>query len=230
MTIEERLRAVYDKIECATERAGREKGSVDLVCVTKTVPFERMKPALDVGVKIIGESKTTELIEKSGLVSPYGVEKHFIGHLQSNKAKQIINEVDLLHSLDRWSLAEALQKKLEIEDATLDVLIQVNVSKEKSKGGVFVEEIHDFVEEMRNLKLLKIKGLMTMAPYADNPENIRYVFRELKELSEKLKLKNYEWAEFEQLSMGMSNDYEIAIEEGATLVRVGSAIFGKRNY
>lgn len=230
MSIETNLDIVYENIENAIKKSKRSMDDVQLVCVTKTVPFEQMKFALEKGVKIIGESKTKELNEKYSLLEAYKVEKHFIGYLQSNKVKFIVDQIDMIHSLDRLSLAKELNKRFMEKNKTLEVLIEVNIAKEKSKAGIYIEEIDEFIKSLEAMKSLKVKGLMTMAPYNSNPEEIRYVFRELKELSENIKSKNYSWVEMKHLSMGMSNDYQIAIEEGATLVRVGSAIFGEREY
>ncbi len=155
---------------------------------------------------------------------------HMIGHLQSNKVKYIIDKISLIHSLDRKSLAKEIQKRAEQIDLIAEVLVQVNVSREETKFGLKVEETIPFIESLRNYKNIKVKGLMTMAPHDDDIEKTRPVFKRLKELSEEIKAKNYENVDIEYLSMGMTNDYKIALEEGANLVRVGTGIFGERIY
>lgn len=155
---------------------------------------------------------------------------HMIGHLQSNKVKYIIDKISLIHSLDRKSLAKEIQKRAEQNDLIAEVLVQVNVSEEETKFGLKIEETIPFIESLSSYKNIKVKGLMTMAPHDDDIEKTRPVFKKLKELSEEIKAKNYEFVDMEYLSMGMTNDYKIALEEGANLVRVGTGIFGERIY
>lgn len=153
-----------------------------------------------------------------------------IGHLQRNKVKYIIDKVNLIHSLDRLSLAKEINKRAKAKDIVKDVLIQVNISEEKSKFGLKKEEVVPFIEKILEMKNIRVKGLMTMAPHVENPEEIRYVFRDLRNLGYKIENRNYENIEMKYLSMGMSNDYEVAIEEGSNMVRLGTALFGKRIY
>ncbi|KNF08720.1 pyridoxal phosphate enzyme YggS family [Gottschalkia purinilytica] len=153
-----------------------------------------------------------------------------IGHLQSNKVKYIIDKVGLIHSLDRMSLAKEIQKRASENDVIAEVLIQVNVAEEESKFGLKVKDVAPFIESILEFENIKIKGLMTIAPYSENPEDIRFVFKELKSLFEEIKERNYKNVDMKYLSMGMTNDYEIALEEGANMIRVGTGIFGKRVY
>lgn len=153
-----------------------------------------------------------------------------IGHLQSNKVKYIIDKVEMIHSLDRISLAKEIQKRAKEHDLTMKVLIQVNIAKEETKFGLNKEEVTSFIESIKELDRIKVKGLMTIAPYAENPEEIRFVFKGLRELFEEIKKESYENVDMQYLSMGMTNDYEIALEEGANIIRIGTGIFGKRTY
>ena len=230
MSVETNLDLVYANIKKSVLKANRDIDDVQLVCVTKYVAFEKMKLALDKGITIIGESKTKELNDKFLALESYKVKKHFIGHLQSNKVKYIVDQVDMIHSLDRLSLAKEVNKRFQEKNKVIDVLIEVNIAKEESKAGIFREDIYEFIEKLKEFEYIKVKGLMTMAPFTENENTIRSVFKELKELSQEIKSKDYNWIDMKHLSMGMSNDYMIAIEEGATLVRVGSAIFGDRKY
>lgn len=153
-----------------------------------------------------------------------------IGHLQSNKVKYIIDKVELIHSLDRISLAKELDKRAKMNDIFINALIQVNVAEEESKYGLKIEEVNPFIEDLAKYNNIKIKGLMTIAPYAEDPEDIRWVFKDLKKLANTIESKNYKDVSMGILSMGMTNDYKVAIEEGSTMIRVGTGLFGKRNY
>lgn len=152
-----------------------------------------------------------------------------IGHLQSNKVKYIIDKVDLIHSLDRMSLAKEIEKRARKLNKTVNCLIQVNIADEKSKFGLKKDKVLDFIDKLKNFEHIKIKGLMTIAPYDENPENVRYVFKEMKCMFEEIKTLDYKNLEMEYLSMGMTNDFEIAIEEGSNMIRVGTGLFGKRD-
>lgn len=197
--------------------------------MTKTVDVERINEAIKLGVKNIGENRVQELEAKIGQVDE-SVSFHMIGHLQSNKAKDLVGKVKLIHSLDRPSLAKELNRRSKRADVVTDVLIQVNVSEEETKFGLKTDEVLPFIESILDMENIKVKGLMTMAPHIEDEEILRGVFRELYKLRETIRDKNYKGISMEYLSMGMTNDYEIAIEEGANIVRVGRAIFGERNY
>lgn len=200
-----------------------------MVAVTKTVDVDRINEAIELGVTDIGENKVQEIQDKYQKINS-NVKWHMIGHLQSNKVKYIIDKVCMIHSLDRMSLAEEIQKRAEEHNISVDVLIQVNIAEEDSKFGLKKEEVIPFIESIRDFSRIRVKGLMTIAPYVENPEEVRFVFRDLKNLFEKIKELNIPNIDMKYLSMGMTNDYEIALEEGANIVRIGTGIFGKRLY
>ena len=200
-----------------------------LLAVTKTKPVEDILEAIDSGITDIGENKVQEIQEKYDQVKDK-VKIHMIGHLQTNKVKYIVGKVELIHSLDRKSLADEINKRAKNLDIIQKCLVQVNVTKEESKFGCYIENLDSLLEYCNNLKNIKIIGLMGMAPFFDNPEDARYNFKKLKELFEKYKNRRYNNITMDKLSMGMSHDYKIALEEGSNLVRVGSKIFGERFY
>ncbi len=191
--------------------------------------MDRINEAIELGINNIGENRVQELIKKYDIIGNR-INYHMIGHLQSNKVKYIIDKVCLIHSLDRLSLAKELDKRAKMNNLTINALLQVNVAEEESKYGLKMDEVIPFLEKILEYDSIKIKGLMTIAPFTENPEEVRWVFRELRKLSQKIDAKAYEGVEMNTLSMGMTNDYEIAIEEGATMIRVGTGLFGKRNY
>lgn len=225
--IAENLEKVREKINAAAQRAGRNSAEIKLVAVTKTVDVPQIEEAITAGITAIGENRVQEVRKKYPEVT-LPVEWHLIGHLQTNKVKYIIDKVDLIHSLDRFSLAEEISKRAQQAGRIMPVLVQVNVAEEESKFGLKVEETEDFIRQVSQLEGISIQGLMTIAPYVEDPEEVRPVFRKLKELSEEIQGKALPKVEMKYLSMGMSNDYEVAIEEGANLIRIGTAIFGAR--
>jgi len=202
---------------------------VKLIAVTKTIDVNTINEAINLGVTDIGENKVQEIQAKYDSIEKK-VNWHMIGHLQTNKVKYIIEKVNLIHSLDRISLAEEIQKRASKKGIIANTLIQVNVAEEESKFGLKCEEVMSFIEKVNNYENIKIKGLMTVAPYSEDPEGVRYVFRNLRELFNKIKAEKYDNVEMKYLSMGMTNDYKIALEEGANIIRVGTGIFGKRIY
>lgn len=229
--IKKNLQIINDRISQACEKSGRSRDEVKLLLATKTVSAERIKIALDTGYTLIAENKVQELKEKFDELQSIPHTAHFIGHLQSNKVKEIIRyEVDCLQSVDRMSLVKKLQKRLEFEDKTMEVLIQVNTSYEESKFGVKPVDTLDFVKKVAKYDRLKIKGLMTIGLFSAESEKIRKCFKLLKSLQQEIVELEIPNVEMKELSMGMSGDLEIAIEEGATIVRVGTAIFGEREY
>lgn len=205
---------------------GRKDG-VKLIAVSKTQPIELIEEAISCGIRDIGENKVQELIDKMDILKdiPY---YHMIGHLQTNKVKYIAEDVHLIHSLDRISLAKELNKRG--VNKNIDCLIQVNISKEDTKFGLVKDEVIPFIEEIMGFNNINIKGLMTIAPFTDDEKVLRMVFRGLYELKEEILKRRYKELNMDILSMGMTNDFEIAIEEGSNMVRVGTGIFGKRNY
>lgn len=225
----DKLRTIKSRIKDACENSGRNPDEVKLLLATKTVPAERIKIALQSGHTLIAENKVQELKEKYEALSAVPHNNHFIGHLQSNKIKEILRyDVTCVQSLDRLDLAEKLHQRLVTENKTLDVLIQVNTSGEESKFGVHPDNAIELVKQVAQLGTLKIKGLMTIGLLSAENEAVRQCFRLLKDIQQKISALDIPNVAMKELSMGMSGDMEIAIEEGATIVRVGTAIFGKR--
>ena len=228
--IKENIQVIKDNIKEVSEKSNRNLEDITLLGVTKTVESDVIIEAINCGITDIGENKPQELARKYDIIGDK-VRWHLIGTLQTNKVKYIIDKVHMIHSLDRESLCEEIQKRAESICRNINCLVQVNISKEESKHGLDKENVIDFIKNTAtNYKNIKIKGLMTMAPFTEDKEEIRNVFRELKELSLEIRKLNIEGVSMDELSMGMSNDYDIAIEEGSTIVRVGTSIFGKRNY
>ncbi|MGN9163998.1 YggS family pyridoxal phosphate-dependent enzyme [Tissierellaceae bacterium HCP3S3_D8] len=218
-----------ENIQRSLDKVGRGDDKVHLIAVTKTVDVDKIKEAIDLGVKNIGENKVQELERKIEAIGN-NVNYHMIGHLQTNKVKNIIDKVSLVHSLDRMSLAKELTKRAKMSNITIDALIQVNVSEEETKFGLSVEEVLPFIEDIQSFEHINIRGLMTMAPHTDDETVLRKVFRGLYNLKEDIQNRNYNNVNMDYLSMGMTNDYRIAIEEGSNMIRVGTGIFGDRNY
>lgn len=229
MSIAENFEVIRGKIAQAADKAGHDASQVRLVAVSKTKPAEMIVEALQCGQRIFGENYVQELTEKAGAIAD-GVQWHFIGTLQSNKVRQIAGLVELIHSVDRLSLAREIDRQWGMLGKVCDVLIQVNISREETKGGTTTGELLDLVRQVAELPHVRVRGLMTMPPFFDDPEGARPYFRELKRLSGEVAAAAIPGVEMRELSMGMSGDFEVAIEEGATLVRVGSALFGERQY
>ena len=227
--LQENYREVEAKVRQAAERAGRDPEEITLIAVSKTKPLSDIEELIRIGVTEFGENKPQELRDKFEQVSQ-PVHFHQIGHLQTNKVKYIIDKAVLIHSVDSMHLAEQIQKEAEKRGLTAEVLIEVNAAEEETKFGVTVEEAPSLVREISTLPNIKIRGLMTIAPFVDDPEENRPVFRRMKQLLLDKKKKKIDNVDMNVLSMGMTNDFEVAIEEGATMVRVGTAIFGARDY
>jgi PLP dependent protein len=223
-SVKENLLKVRERIERASQKAGRDPKEIKLVAVSKTVEVARIKEAIEAGVSILGENYVQEAQEKIEEIGRI-VSWHFIGHLQSNKAKYAILLFDMVHSLDSLPLAEELNRRAEHADRVIKVMIEVNLSKEATKFGTDEERVVNLAKGIQNLSYLSLEGLMTMPPYFDSPEMSRPYYIALRKLKEKM---TNEGIPMKELSMGMSNDFEVAIEEGATYVRVGTAIFGRR--
>lgn len=224
MLIANNINNVKIKIAQTADKAGRRFGDITLVYVTKQVPVEVAKEAVSAGANIIGESRVEDAILKKGKL-PADVKIHMIGHLQSRKAKDAVRIFDLIHSVDSVSLAEEINKRAEIINKVQRILLEVNVSGEKSKYGFTPKDVMDGIKKIAELKNVKVLGLMTMAPFSDDTETVRPVFRALKQLSEKIKNQNIANVEMKYLSMGMTQDYAVAIEEGSNMIRIGTAIF-----
>ncbi|MEI3198117.1 MAG: YggS family pyridoxal phosphate-dependent enzyme [Lachnospiraceae bacterium] len=228
--LKENLEEVEEKIAKACERAGRAREEVTLIAVSKTKPVEMLQEIYDEGIRDFGENKVQELTEKYE-VMPKDMKWHMIGHLQRNKVKYIVDKVTLIHSVDSLRLAETISREAEKKGVTVPILIEVNIAGEETKFGLSSkEEVISLTEQIAALPNLSVKGLMTVAPPAEDPEENRPFFREIRQLSVDITNKNIDNVSMEILSMGMTNDYTVAIEEGATMVRVGTGIFGARDY
>jgi pyridoxal phosphate enzyme (YggS family) len=228
MGIAERVQQVYHSMESACKNSGRSIEEVKLIAVSKTFPVEVNREAYDAGLKIFGENKAQDLRDKAPQMPP-DTEWHFIGHLQSNKIKYVAGVSALIHSVDSLSLAEAISAFGVKKDIAVPVLLEVNTSGESSKFGLKPEETKMAFEQIRVLENIEVRGLMTIGPLTRDEDKIRASFRQLRTIREELAAVGDE-SEMAELSMGMSQDYEIAIEEGSTMVRIGTAIFGKRGY
>jgi pyridoxal phosphate enzyme (YggS family) len=227
MSIADNLKLVLDKIRIAARMSGRDPESVQLVAVSKTRPAADVNEAARNGQLVYGENYAQELVAKAGEVTE-AVEWHFIGHLQSNKVRQIAGLVTMIHSVDRLSLAEEIDRQWGKLGKVCDVLIEVNLAREETKSGTTAMAVLELVRQVSLLHHIRIMGLMTMPPFFDDPEAARPYFRELRRLAEKIAMENIPNVSMTALSMGMSGDFEAAVAEGATLVRVGTAIFGER--
>ena len=225
MPIKENLEKIAEKIRLRLELAGRNSGDITMVAVTKTVEEDGIREAIACGVRIIGESRVQEAKEKYGKLGNEVI-WHLVGHLQTNKAKDAVKIFDLIHSVDSIKLAKEIDRQARKAGKVQKVLIEVNLSGEETKYGLSPEEVIPFLKDISELPNMKVEGLMTMAPFYENPEDCRPYFRRLKELVEKVKARKIKNVEMKYLSMGMTNDYEVAIEEGSNMVRIGRAIFG----
>ena len=227
--IQENIKLVEENIKKACEKVGRDVNEVTLIAVSKTKPYTAIEEALPTGVKDYGENKVQELCDKYEIL-PKDIKWHMIGHLQRNKVKYLVGKASLIHSVDSIRLAEQIEKEYAKADEIANILIEVNMAQEESKFGITSEETEQLVREIAKFPHIRIKGLMTIAPYTDNPESNRVYFRNMKKLSVDIENKNIDNVSMSVLSMGMTGDYQVAVEEGATLVRVGTGIFGERNY
>jgi pyridoxal phosphate enzyme (YggS family) len=249
--MKENIQNIEQRIQAACERAGRKRSEVTLIAVSKTKPKEMLQEAYDLGMRDFGENKVQELVQKyedlDG-VFPEKVNWHLIGHLQRNKVKYIVDKTAMIHSVDSMRLAEQIEEEAAKKNLVCDVLIEVNIADEDTKFGVDAKDVLPLFEEMSRLSHLRVRGLMTVAPYVENPEKNREYFKKLRHLYVDIKSKNTDnncdgnimddkvsqlrksLEYFDTLSMGMTGDFEVAIEEGATMVRVGTGIFGERDY
>ena len=227
--IQQQLEEVRKNIVESAYKANRKPEDITLIAVSKTHPVSAIKEAMEAGCRDFGENHVQELCGKMEAV-PDKVNWHLIGHLQTNKVKYIIGKTALIHSLDRMSLAEEIEKQSAKHEIVTKVLLEVNVANEASKHGFKVEEVMEAAQKISQMKHIQVEGLMTVAPFVENPEENRTIFRKLSGLSVDIQKQKFDNISTNILSMGMSNDYKVAIEEGATMVRVGSAIFGNRDY
>ena len=227
--IKDNLESVKGQIRTACEKAGRDPLEVTLIAVSKTKPLEDLKEAYEAGARNFGENKVRELMDKIPAM-PGDVRWHMIGHLQRNKVKYLIGKVYMIHGVDSLRLAQEISKESEKAGVITRILMEVNVAEEESKFGVSVSEAPALAEEIGKLPGISLQGLMTIAPYVENPEENREIFAKLRQLAVDISGKNIDNVTMSVLSMGMTGDYVVAVEEGATYVRVGTGIFGERNY
>ncbi len=225
----EKFAFVQKNIENSCQKAKRSTEEVTLIAVSKTKPVEMLQEAYDAGARVFGENKVQEIMDKYDKL-PSDIKWHMIGHLQRNKVKYIIDKVAMIHSVDSLRLAQTIENEAAKKDLCMPILIEVNVAEEESKFGLTVEEVIPFLEEISAYPHIQVQGLMTIAPFVEDPEENRDVFRKLKKLSVDIAAKNINNITMSVLSMGMTNDYQVAVEEGSTMVRVGTGIFGERDY
>lgn len=227
--IKDNIASIKKVMEEAAVRAGRNPDELLLIAVTKTRSPEEINMAIAAGITDVGENKVQEILDKYEKVDP--VRWHMIGHLQTNKVKYIIDKVSLIHSVDSIRLAREIDKRAAQHNKVMDILIQVNAAEEESKFGIRTEETGQMVREiLESCPNVRIRGLMSIAPFEDDPEKVRGYFKEMAELYDEYRAIEHERLDFRYLSMGMSNDFPVAIEEGANAVRIGTSIFGERNY
>lgn len=227
--LKEKLDIVRENIKRACDRAGRSYDEVTLIAVSKTKPLSDIETLMQYGETEFGENKVQELVDKYETISS-PVHWHLIGHLQTNKVKYIVDKVSLIHSVDSVHLAKEIEKEAAKHNLIVDILIQVNIAHEDTKFGIDETAVYDLLNEIKDYPHIRVNGLMTIAPFVDNAEENRIHFRKMNQLLLDIKSKNIDNINMNILSMGMTNDYEVAIEEGATMVRVGTGIFGERNY
>lgn len=227
--IKENIENVERKIQAACDRSGRKREDVLLLAVSKTIDVPRIKEAVECGLTSLGENKVQEIMDKYEPMGE-GVKWHLIGHLQTNKVKYIIDKVELIHSVDSLKLAEEISKRAKAKGITANILLEINAAGEESKFGLKPEECEEAVREISVLDNIKIRGLMTVAPNVENPEENRIYFKQMKQLLVDINSKKIDNVNMTELSMGMTGDYEVAIEEGATIVRIGTGVFGARYY
>ena len=227
--IKENLDFVYKNIEMACQKTGRRSDEVTLITVSKTKPVSMLMNAYEYGCREFGENKVQELVEKYESM-PKDIKWHMIGHLQRNKVKYIVDKVALIHSVDSLKLAEEISREAVKKQVDISILIEVNIANEDTKFGVTAEAAEELIREIAPLPGIHIKGLMTIAPYVENPDENRQYFAQLKQLSVDINHKNIDNVSMNVLSMGMTGDYMVAVEEGASYVRVGTGIFGERQY
>ena len=227
--INENISKVRENIVKACEKAGRNPEEVTLIAVSKTKPVSAIEEALLSGTLDYGENKVQELCDKYDVL-PKNIRWHMIGHLQRNKVKYLVGKTYLVHSVDSLRLAEQIEKEFAKHNQVCDILVEVNIAQEESKFGINAKETEELIRKIAKFEHVRIKGLMTIAPFVANPEENREVFQKLKKLSVDIAAKNINNVNMSVLSMGMTNDYQVAVEEGATMVRVGTGIFGERDY
>ncbi len=228
-SMEQNIAQVRQNIAQAAKKAGRNPEDILLLAVSKTKPVEQIKEAVSCGLTSLGENKVQEIMDKYEPMGE-GIHWHLIGHLQTNKVKYIIDKVDMIHSVESIRLAEEIEKRAAAKNKVMDILVEINIAQEESKFGIPVNEVESFLQELSKFSHICIRGLMTVAPFVENPEENRLYFRKMRELLVDINAKKIDNINMDVLSMGMTGDYMVAIEEGATIVRVGTGIFGERYY
>jgi len=221
---------ILKNVEASANKVGKTLDDITVIAVTKTVDYKRANEAIEAGLNNLGENRVQEFMNKYEQMDNSNINWHIIGHLQTNKVKYIINKVKLIHSLESLSLAEEINKRSKQNGVVTEVLIELNIGEEESKFGIKNNELIDFIKSVENLEYIKIVGLMTVAPYAENKEDVRWVFKEMKNLYDVVSNISFKNVQMKYLSMGMTNDYDVAIEEGSNVIRIGTAIFGSRVY
>jgi len=221
---------ILKNVEASANKVGKTLDDITVIAVTKTVDYKRANEAIEAGLNNLGENRVQEFMNKYEQMDNSNINWHIIGHLQTNKVKYIINKVKLIHSLESLSLAEEINKRSKQNGVVTEVLIELNIGEEESKFGIKINELIDFIKSVENLEYIKIVGLMTVAPYAENKEDVRWVFKEMKNLYDVVSNMSFKNVQMKYLSMGMTNDYDVAIEEGSNVIRIGTAIFGSRVY
>jgi len=230
VNIKENIGLILKRTADAARKSGREPEDITVIAVSKTVDSIKAREAVESGISDLGENRVQELMNKYEQLSDLNIKWHMIGHLQKNKVKYIIDKLELIHSVENLELANEINKRAEQHNLVANILIELNIGEEESKFGINEENVYGFVKSMEQFENIKVLGLMTVAPYCENPEDIRWVFRKMKEIFDKIALMKFKNADMKYLSMGMTNDFEIAIEEGSNIVRIGTAIFGARKY
>lgn len=228
--VAQNVREIAAQVTAAAEKAGRNPQEIRIMAVTKTVDPMYVNQAIEQGITLLGENKAQELCAKYDRYRKDGVEIHFIGHLQTNKVRQIVDKVCMVESVDSVKLATEIDKQCAAIDKVMDILLEVNIGREENKTGIFPENLIEVLEEVSKLQHIRIRGLMTIPPVCENKEQVSQYFSQMEQLFIDIKQKKYDNISMEILSMGMSGDYPLAIEHGSTIVRIGTAMFGQRNY
>ncbi|MDF2949075.1 MAG: alanine racemase domain protein [Sedimentibacter sp.] len=230
MSIKENIDVILERTKSAAIRSGKNPEDIIIIAVSKTVDAERAREAAENGLINLGENRVQELVSKFEQLSDIDVKWHLIGHLQKNKVKYIIDKAELIHSVEDLELANEINKRALKHNITANVLVELNIGEEDSKFGIDEKSVYEFIKSMEQYENIRVLGLMTVAPFCENPEEVRWVFKKMKEIFDKISVMKLKNTEMKYLSMGMTNDFEIAIEEGANIIRIGTAIFGAREY
>lgn len=230
MSIKENIDGILERIAVACKRSGRNPEDITLIAVSKTVDADKAREAVEAGIINLGENRVQELVDKYEKLSDTLVKWHMIGHLQKNKVKYIIDKTELIHSVESIELANEINNRASKNNLIANVLIELNIGEEESKFGVSEDSVYEFVKSLEQFEHINVLGLMTVAPFAEDPEEIRWVFKKMKVIFDNISSMNIKNSNMKFLSMGMTNDFEIAIEEGANIIRIGTAVFGERTY